>query len=119
MLSRLRFTHGCVIQAIFAPPLFPFWNVAVIPTPPEPSWGHWPGSAVAETRFLLEWLNALWEWPRSRSVVEQIAACLAEQKSSGQAHGPVRFCWPGLILRNLLFLAVVLVHGFRRLLPPY
>ena len=66
-----------------------------------------------------EWLNALWEWPRSRSVVEQIAACLAEQKSSGQAHGPVRFCWPGLILRNLLFLAVVLVHGFRRLLPPY
>lgn len=66
-----------------------------------------------------EWLNALWEWPRSRFVVEQIAACLAEQKSSGQAHGPVRFCWPGLILRNLLFLAVVLVHGFRRLLPPY
>ena len=28
-------------------------NVAVIPTPPEPSWGHWPGSAVAGTRFLL------------------------------------------------------------------
>ena len=66
-----------------------------------------------------EWLNALWEWPRSRSVVEQIGASLAEQKSSGQAHGPVRFCWPGLIPRNLLFLAVVLVHGFRRLLPPY
>jgi hypothetical protein len=27
--------------------------------------------------------------------------------------------WPGLLPRNLLFLAAVLAHGFRRLLPPY
>jgi ADP-ribosylglycohydrolase len=66
-----------------------------------------------------EWLNALWEWPRSRSFVEKIATRLAEQKSSEQARGPVHFFWPGLVLRNLLFFAVVLIHGFRRLLPPY
>jgi len=66
-----------------------------------------------------EWLNALWEWPRSRSLVERIAARLAEQKSSGRARRPVHYFWPGLILRNLFFFAIVLVHGFRRLLPPY
>lgn len=26
---------------------------------------------------------------------------------------------PGLLLRNTVFLAIVLLHGFRRLLPPY
>jgi hypothetical protein len=29
------------------------------------------------------------------------------------------YFWPGLLPRNLLFLLVVLLHGFRRLLPPY
>ncbi|MGD0816394.1 MAG: ADP-ribosylglycohydrolase family protein [Verrucomicrobiota bacterium] len=66
-----------------------------------------------------EWLKALCEWPRSRSVVERIAARLADQKMSTQARGPVHFLWPGLILRNLLFFGVVLIHGFRRLFPPY
>jgi ADP-ribosylglycohydrolase len=66
-----------------------------------------------------EWLNALWEWPHSRSLVEKIAARLAEQKSSRCARGPVYCFWPGLLLRNLFFFAVVLIHGFRRLLPPY
>jgi hypothetical protein len=27
--------------------------------------------------------------------------------------------WPGLAVRNSLFLAIVLGHGVRRLLPPY
>jgi hypothetical protein len=37
---------------------------------------------------------------------------------TGKALGPVRHFWPGLIPRNLLFLTVVLAHGFRRLTPP-
>lgn len=32
---------------------------------------------------------------------------------------PVPLFWPGLLLRNLIFLVIVLAHGFRRLLPPY
>jgi len=32
---------------------------------------------------------------------------------------PVRYFWPGIAVRNLFFLAVVLAHGFRRLAPPY
>jgi hypothetical protein len=32
---------------------------------------------------------------------------------------PVRWFWPGILPRNLFFLTVVVIHGFRRLLPPY
>ena len=67
----------------------------------------------------VEWLHSICEWPRSLSVVEQIAARLATQTASGKRHGPVHYFWPGLLPRNLLFLATVLAHGFRRLLPPY
>jgi hypothetical protein len=52
-------------------------------------------------------------------LLEQIAGKLAQQKETGRALGPVRYFWPGLILRNLVFLVVVLIHGFRRLAPPY
>ena len=33
--------------------------------------------------------------------------------------GPVPLFWPGVIPRNLFFLAAVLAHRFRRGLPPY
>jgi hypothetical protein len=34
-------------------------------------------------------------------------------------HAPLFLFWPGVIPRNMLFLLIVLLHGFRRLLPPY
>jgi ADP-ribosylglycohydrolase len=81
--------------------------------------GALAGASGGKRSIPAQWLNSLCEWPRSHFVVEQIAARLAEQKSSAHARGQVQFFWPGLIVRNLFFLAVVLVHGFRRLLPPY
>jgi hypothetical protein len=33
--------------------------------------------------------------------------------------GPLPLFWPGILPRNALFTAVVLLHGLRRLLPPY
>lgn len=66
-----------------------------------------------------EWLNAVREWPCSCLVIERIADRLDEQKSAGNRIGPVQYFWPGRILRNPLFLAIVLAHGVRRLLPPY
>ena len=33
--------------------------------------------------------------------------------------GPVPLFWPGPVPRNLAFLAAVLAHALRRLLPPY
>lgn len=66
-----------------------------------------------------EWLNGVGEWPRSVAFIRRLAQRLAEQKQAGRPLGPVRYFWPGLIPRNILFLAVVILHGFRRLLPPY
>lgn len=60
------------------------------------------------------WRHGLRDWPRSPRLLESLAAELA----SGNGR-PVRWCWPAVIPRNLVFLAVVLFHGYRRLLPPY
>ncbi|OGA05328.1 MAG: hypothetical protein A3H35_07725 [Betaproteobacteria bacterium RIFCSPLOWO2_02_FULL_62_17] len=66
-----------------------------------------------------EWLRRLAEWPHTVPWMEQLAQSLAEIRST--------YAWteaaaePALKLgaRNLFFLAVVLLHGFRRMLPPY
>jgi ADP-ribosyl-[dinitrogen reductase] hydrolase len=66
-----------------------------------------------------DWLDGILEWPRSVSFMERVAARLAEQKRAAHSLGPVRYFWLGLIPRNILFLVIVILHGFRRLAPPY
>jgi hypothetical protein len=77
------------------------------------------GAKVGKGGIPCEWIDGVCEWPRSVLLLEQIAARLARQKDTAHALGPVRYFWPGLVPRNLLFLVVVLIHGFRRLAPPY
>ena len=81
--------------------------------------GALAGASCGERGIPAEWLTGIGEWPRSCALMRRVAARLAEQQTASQPLGPVGYFWPGLILRNLLFLAVVLVHGFRRLAPPY
>ena len=59
------------------------------------------------------------EWPRSVSWMERLADRLALSGPGTVSAGQVSLFWPGIIPRNLLFLATVLFHGFRRLFPPY
>jgi ADP-ribosylglycohydrolase len=61
-----------------------------------------------------DWRKGLVDWPRSAGLLERLA-----EELSSPGGKPVRWCWPGVLPRNLFFLAVVLTHGFRRLLPPY
>lgn len=77
------------------------------------------GAQVGRRGIPADLIAGISEWPRSVGLLEQVASQLAQQRDVGQPLGPVRYFWPGLILRNLLFLVVVLIHGFRRLLPPY
>lgn len=81
--------------------------------------GALAGAACGEAAMPSDWLNRIWEWPRSRGFIRKIAARLSDQKESQQSLGPVPLFWSGLIPRNLLFLVTVLLHGFRRLAPPY
>ena len=77
------------------------------------------GAATGTKGIPAEWINGLWEWPRSRRFMEHLGKRLGDQKNSSARLGPIHYFWPALIPRNLLFLAVVLAHGFRRLAPPY
>jgi len=81
--------------------------------------GALAGATVGPQGIPSEWLDGICDWPRSTALLRRVAERLAEQKQDGRARGPVRYFWPAVVPRNLLFAAVVLVHGFRRLAPPY
>ena len=67
----------------------------------------------------IEWLNGLAEWPRSVAWMERLAEQLATCQTAGTHARPFGVVPGTTLLRNLFFLVVVLIHGFRRLLPPY
>jgi len=64
-------------------------------------------------------LARLWDWPRGAKWIED-AARNALAAADTRIPRPAPWLSPHKLLgRNLVFLAVVLAHGFRRLLPPY
>jgi len=81
--------------------------------------GALAGARIGETGIPAEWLERVVEWPRSIQFMETLAQELASASIAKLAFYPVRYFWPALIVRNAFFLAVVLAHGLRRLLPPY
>jgi len=76
------------------------------------------GAAVGVGGIPEPWQADLWEYPRSRHWLQQLAQRLA-QHCAGEAQQPLPLFWPAIIPRNVLFMFLVLGHGFRRLLPPY
>jgi ADP-ribosylglycohydrolase len=69
-----------------------------------------------------EWVQGLCEWTHSVGWMQKLAGRLADcfgPEGGPVGRGPLPLFWPSLLPRNLLFLAVVLLHAFRRLLPPY
>ena len=81
--------------------------------------GALAGGAVGASGIPTDWSHGMIDWPRSIGLLRKVAARLDRQKHEGQPVGAVRYCWPAVLPRNLLFLTVVLAHGFRRLAPPY
>jgi ADP-ribosylglycohydrolase len=83
--------------------------------------GALAGATLGASAIPAGWLR-LCEWPRSARWMRALAVRLADAfPGAGPARpaAPVRLFWPALLPRNLLFLAVVLAHAGRRLLPPY
>jgi ADP-ribosylglycohydrolase len=86
--------------------------------------GALAGATLGARAIPEEWLARLVEWPRSVAWMRRLAKRLAEQfptdgALSNPLVGRLPLFWPGLLPRNLLFLAVVLGHALRRMLPPY
>jgi hypothetical protein len=80
------------------------------------------GATVGAGGIPQEWLDGLFEWPRSVHWMQQLAERLSGQfpsSSSTAIPGPLPLFWPSLLPRNLFFLLIVLLSIFRRLLPPY
>jgi len=84
--------------------------------------GGLAGATVGACGIPEEWVAGIWDWPRSVAWMKRLAERLAEtfpERGAGVPRGPVPLFWPAIVPRNLLFLAVALAHGSRRLAPPY
>lgn len=67
----------------------------------------------------VDWLDGLAEWPHTVEWMESLSKCLAvsvseESPSISPCDSSVL-----LLIRNLIFIPLVLTHGVRRLFPPY
>jgi ADP-ribosylglycohydrolase len=64
-------------------------------------------------------LERLWDWPRGVRWIEGAGRNAITAVDSRTRRPPLYLAPWNWLARNLFFLAVVLGHGFRRLLPPY
>lgn len=66
------------------------------------------------------WLDRIIDWPRSVNWMKRLGVRLAAVLGGDPSQSrPLPLFWPAIIPRNVLFLGTVLVHGLRRVLPPY
>lgn len=72
------------------------------------------GAGTGPAGLPTDWLDRLADRPRTVAWMTTLARRLAGDDVRIPAVFP-----PALLLRNLVFLLIILAHGFRRLLPPY
>ena len=77
--------------------------------------GALAGTTVGEDGIPKEWIDNIMEWPRSISVLRKAADALSLHDK--QIPGSIKYFWPGVIIRSLLMVLVVVGHIFLRLLP--
>jgi ADP-ribosyl-[dinitrogen reductase] hydrolase len=79
--------------------------------------GALAGAEVGEAGIPAEWIQGIREWPCTLPWMRRLAATLARASSSATPLRSPPYFWPGLLLRNIVFLAIVLLHAFARLIP--
>lgn len=77
--------------------------------------GALAGATVGEEGVPDEWIANIMEWPRSVSVLRKAGDALA--MCGSQRSGPVKYFWPGVIIRNLFMVIIIFGHIFLRLMP--
>ncbi|MER2542253.1 MAG: ADP-ribosylglycohydrolase family protein, partial [Candidatus Accumulibacter phosphatis] len=77
------------------------------------------GARIGPDRFPAHLLDGLVEWPRTLQWLTLLGERLARTRTPQALATPLALNLPGLLLRNVFFFALVLMHGLRRLLPPY
>ena len=78
------------------------------------------GGILGATNIPKDWSDGLIEWPRTKRWMKRLADVLA-QSSKGEALSTKMPTINPLfqLIRNIVFLFIVLLHALRRLLPPY
>lgn len=76
--------------------------------------GALAGASVGISGIPQEWQDDLIDWPHSRKYLQALARKVHVPEVKAGLHFSF---W--LFPRNIIFLVIVLLHGFRRLLPPY
>lgn len=77
------------------------------------------GAGVGKPGIPKKWLDNLWDFPRTVRWIENLGERLARTCLEDIKQPPLPLAFYLIPLRNILFLAIVLFHGFYRLLPPY
>ena len=77
------------------------------------------GAAVGKAGIPPEMIANLRDWPLTTRYLESLGKALGDGLAEGEPQSPRRLPFSGSLLRNLFFMIIVLIHGFRRLLPPY
>ncbi len=77
------------------------------------------GASVGEGGIPELWLQGLWEWPRNVKWIKLLGKRLANVVHQEVFDRSLSVPIFAIFLRNLLFIIVVIFHGFRRFLPPY
>jgi ADP-ribosyl-[dinitrogen reductase] hydrolase len=81
--------------------------------------GALAGATSGDKAIRKEWLEKIHDYPCSIHLLKTLAGCLTTRQQ-GLDSEPVKTpFFPFVLARNMLFLVVVLLHGLRRLAPPY
>jgi ADP-ribosyl-[dinitrogen reductase] hydrolase len=81
-------------------------------------YGGIAGARAGKEGIPREWIEGIVEWPRSIGWIERLAVALVQSRTGGSARCP-GYVVAAMPVRNLVFMLIVLAHGFRRLAPPY
>jgi hypothetical protein len=82
--------------------------------------GALAGASTGEAGIPADWRSGLRDLPIHAALLRRLAQHLGRIGEPGAPPGHLRFPLGLLSLpRNLFFLAIILYHGLRRLLPPY
>ncbi|WPF90362.1 ADP-ribosylglycohydrolase family protein [Cyanobacterium aponinum AL20118] len=78
------------------------------------------GATVGLKGIPEDWINNLRDYPRNIELLHKIAQKLSNTiHNNYQPSQPIFYGWWWVLPRNIIFLLIVLCHGFRRLFPPY
>jgi ADP-ribosyl-[dinitrogen reductase] hydrolase len=77
------------------------------------------GAGIGKRGIPPDWLEGIWETPRSVAWLEVLGKRLAEVAETRRPGFALPMTHLTVVPRNLVFLIAVLTHGFRRMLPPY